>query len=189
MNVLFSLMIGIGLSAACGFRIFVPLLIMSIGSISGLLELSSNFAWIGTYTALIVFLAATIIEITAYFVPWLDNILDTIATPIAILAGITVMASCLHELSPLLKWSLSVIAGGSISGVIQVSSTVIRGVSTGITGGLANFIVAGIEIIASIVISIIAIIFPIVAFIVVLIVLFIIACKKKKLMQKQRTQI
>lgn len=44
METMLSIFVGVGLSAACGFRIFVPLLIMSIASLSGQLTLSPEFA-------------------------------------------------------------------------------------------------------------------------------------------------
>lgn len=88
MELLLSICLGIGLSAACGFRVFVPFLIMSISSLTGHLALSPNFQWIGTYPAVVSFAVASLLEITGYYIAWLDNLLDTIATPAAIIAGI-----------------------------------------------------------------------------------------------------
>src|SRR6185503_16400601 len=73
MQEVMSLFVGVGLAAACGFRIFVPLLAMSVAALSGHLTLGPSFQWIGSYPALIAFSAATVLEITAYYVPWLDN--------------------------------------------------------------------------------------------------------------------
>ena len=55
MDTILSVCLGIGLSAACGFRVFVPLLVMSIANLSGHLTLAHGFDWIGTYPALITF--------------------------------------------------------------------------------------------------------------------------------------
>ncbi|MFQ5931753.1 MAG: DUF4126 domain-containing protein, partial [Nitrospiraceae bacterium] len=90
METLLSICVGIGLSAACGFRVFVPLLVMSIASRGAHLTLAPGFEWIGTYPALLAFAIASCIEIAGYYVPWVDNLLDTIATPTAIVAGIVV---------------------------------------------------------------------------------------------------
>ena len=90
---LLGVIIGLGLSAACGFRVFVPLLVMSIASLSGHLTLSSGFEWIGTYPALLAFAVATVLEIAAYYIPWVDNFLDIIGAPAAIIAGMIAMAS------------------------------------------------------------------------------------------------
>ena len=98
METLLAIFVGIGLAAACGFRIFVPLLVMSVASLSGQLTLSPEFDWIGTYPALAAFTIATIFEIAAYYVPWLDNLLDTVAVPAATVAGTIVMASAVSDM-------------------------------------------------------------------------------------------
>src|SRR6267378_5007073 len=116
METLMSICLGIGLSAACGFRVFVPLLIMSIASLSGHLSLAHGFEWIGSYPALISFSVATCLEIAGYYIPWLDHLLDTMATPAAIVAGTIVTASMMTDVSPLLKWTLAIIAGGGAAG-------------------------------------------------------------------------
>ena len=117
MELFLSLCVGIGLSAACGFRIFVPLLAMSIAANSGHLKLVPSFEWVGSDTALITFAVATVLEIAAYYIPWLDNLLDTIATPAAVVAGTIVTASMVGGMSPFLKWTLAVIAGGGAGGL------------------------------------------------------------------------
>ncbi len=173
MEFILSLCLGIGLSAACGFRVFVPMLGMSVASMAGHLELSSGFEWIGTPPAFICFLAATSLEIVAYYVPWLDNLLDTIATPAAVVAGTITLAATVaptpmvSEMSPLLRWSLALIAGGSIAGIIQLSTVTLRGTSTVTTAGLGNFIVSTLELIMSVATTILAIALPIVCLLVV----------------------
>ena len=99
-EIILTVLMGIGLSAASGFRIFVPFLVISIASISGNLTLADSFGWIGTVPALITFSVATVLEIAGYFIPWVDNILDTIATPTAVIAGIILTASVITGMSP-----------------------------------------------------------------------------------------
>ena len=169
-----SLCLGIGLSAACGFRVFVPMLGMSVAALAGHLTLSPGFEWIGTTPAFICFLAATSLEITAYYVPWLDNLLDTIASPAAVVAGTITVAATLAptpmatEMSPLLRWSLAIIAGGSIAGIIQFSTVGLRGTSTVTTAGLTNFVVSTGELILSVATTILAIALPILCILLVL---------------------
>ena len=173
MEFILSLCLGIGLSAACGFRVFVPMLGMSVASMAGHLQLSHGFEWIGTPPAFICFLAATSLEIVAYYVPWLDNLLDTIATPAAVVAGTITLAATVaptpmvSEMSPLLRWSLALIAGGSTAGIIQLSTVTLRGTSTLTTAGLGNFIVSTLELIMSVATTILAIALPIVCLLVV----------------------
>src|SRR5687767_3523804 len=116
MEMLLSVCVGLGLSAACGFRIFVPLLVTSIAAHSGHLNLAPSFDWLGSPAALTAFSVATALEVGAYYIPWLDNFLDTVATPTAVVAGTMMTASMITDVSPFLKWSLSVVAGGGIAG-------------------------------------------------------------------------
>src|SRR5262245_45624492 len=123
MELALSICLGIGLAAACGFRVFVPLLGVSMAALAGHVQLAEGVAWVGTWPALVCFLTATILEIGAYYIPWLDNLLDTIATPAAVVAGTIAMGSVVTDMSPLLKWTLALIAGGGTAGLIQ-SATV-----------------------------------------------------------------
>lgn len=176
-NNILGLLLGISLAAAVGFRIFVPLLIMSLASLGGYLSLSSGFEWIGSVPAVIIFGAATIFEIAAYFIPFVDNLLDTIAGPAAVVAGTVVMASTIVELDPLLKWTLAIVAGGGAAGLVQSLTTITRGASSLSTAGLGNPVISTTETTASIGISILAILFPL--FIGSLILIFLIWVGKK----------
>jgi len=168
---------GIALSAACGFRVFVPMLVMSIASYSGPplslpsslewinsltghISLAPGFEWIGSPVAVKAFGIATICEIAAYYIPWLDHLLDHIASPAAVIAGVLVMASSVTGLSPFLHWTLAVIAGGGIAGIIQGVTVGARAGSTVTSLGTTNWIVATIEWIGSVVLSILALLIP-----------------------------
>ena len=162
-EVMLSLGVGVGLAAACGFRVFVPLLITSLAVKTGHLEVVESFAWLGSDAALASFAVATAIEVFAYSIPWLDNALDGIASPSAVIAGTIVMASFVPEMDPWLKWSLSVIAGGAAAGAVQSVTAVLRGASTATTGGLANPVVSTGEAVASTGLSVTAVFMPAVA--------------------------
>lgn len=155
--------IGVGLAAACGFRVFVPMLILSITANADYVTLSEGFQWIGEWPAIAVFAVATVLEIGAYYLPWLDNLLDTISTPAAVIAGVVVAAACVYDMNPLLKWSLAVIAGGGAAGTIKVGLAGLRLGSTTTTAGTGNFLVSTFEWLASIVMSILAVFLPILA--------------------------
>jgi hypothetical protein len=161
LELVLSVCLGVGLAAACGFRVFVPLLGISTAALAGHVDLASGFDWVGTWPALACFLTATILEIAAYYVPWIDNALDSIATPAAVVAGTIVAASVISDMSPLMQWTLAVIAGGGTAGLIQTSTVALRGASTVTTGGTANFLVATAELIASVCTTILAILLPI----------------------------
>lgn len=174
MQELLGLFIGLGLSATCGFRVFVPLLGMSIAFRAGTLTFAPGFEWLGSWPALLSFSIAVLIEVAGYYIPWVDNLLDSIATPAAVIAGTIATASVITEMDPYLKWTLAVIAGGGIAGLVQGSSVLIRGASTASTGGIANPILSTGELTASITGTIISIFLPIVAFVLVLFLVFLI---------------
>jgi hypothetical protein len=163
MDLLLSVCVGLGLAAACGFRVFVPLLGMSIAANAGHLSLAKGFAWIGSDIALVAFSIATLLEIGGYYIPWVDNFLDTVATPAAIVAGTVVTASMVGDVSPFLKWSLAVIGGGGAAGIIQAGTVLTRGASSVGTAGLANPILATVELGGSILTTILAMFLPLFA--------------------------
>jgi hypothetical protein len=149
MEIFLGLIIGVGLSAACGFRVFVPFLGLSIAALSGHLRLTQGFEWIGSWPALVAFATATILEIGAYYIPWLDHLMDTLTTPAAIVAGSIITASLVGNLSPFLKWALAIIAGGGVAGLVQAGTVMLRGTSTTTTGGFGNVLVSTGEVIGS----------------------------------------
>lgn len=163
-----AVLTGVGLAAACGFRIFLPLLALNLASTFGCIGLAPGFEWIAGIQVTIAFGLATALEIAAYYVPWLDNIMDTIASPVSVIAGTIVTASLITDMPPSLKWTISIIAGGGIAGLLQGATVALRAKSTLFTGGLGNSIVASLELAASIVVSILSILIPIVAFILTL---------------------
>ncbi len=184
-KVLLSLVMGLGLSASCGFRVFVPLLAASIATKMGILHLGEGFLWMGSTAALICFGAATIFEIGGYYIPFIDNILDTIMTPASVIAGTLLTASAiLPDIDPMLKWGLGIIVGGGSAGIIQAGTALTRATSTATTAGVANPLVATIEHILAIVGSIFSIIIPfviaaIVCIVIVVLLFFMIRYFKK----------
>lgn len=163
METLLSLMLGIGLSAACGFRMFVPFFAMSIAAVSGHLDLASGFDWIGTYPALITFAVATCIEVAGYYIPFVDELLDVIETPFSFVAGTVLTASTVIDMSPLLKWTLAIVAGGGIAGVTKGLTGVARLTSTLTTAGLGNPLLSTMELGTSATLSILALTLPLLA--------------------------
>lgn len=161
MELLFSVALGIGLSAACGMRIFAPFAVMSAAALAGQLSLSPGFAWIGTYEALVAFGVATLVEIISYYIPWVDNLLDAIATPTAVVAGAVATAAVLTDTSPLMRWTLAAIAGGGTAGIIQMSTTWLRGISSVTTGGLGNFVIATGEWLGAFTTATLTVLFPV----------------------------
>ena len=164
-ELILSVIVGVGLSAACGFRVFIPPLVMCIAAKAGHVSFGADFVWMETNVALVAFSIAAILEIGAYYIPWLDNALDTIAAPAAVVAGTMTTAAMLGDISPWMKWSLAAIAGGGAAGAVQVTTTVARGASSVLTGGLGNWVVSTGEGIGAVITAILAIVVPILVFI------------------------
>lgn len=160
MQIIIALCLGITLSAACGFRVFVPPLAMSLAAISGHFPLASGFEWVGTKEAAIALGIATSFEVFAYYIPFVDNLLDTVQIPVAVGIGTVITAATLGHTDPVLQWTLAAIAGGGVAGVTKTLASLTRLASTGMTGGLGNFVIATVEAVGSISLTILGLTFP-----------------------------
>src|SRR5262244_983503 len=135
-----SIVLGVGLAAAAGFRVFLPMLVVSVASYTGHLSLGDSFAWLGTPAALTMLGAAALAEIAAYYIPGIDNLLDALATPAAFVAGTIVSAAVMTDLPPMVKWTAAIIAGGGVAGLTQGVTAMLRPKSTVLTGGFVSAI-------------------------------------------------
>lgn len=174
-------LVGLSLASASGFRVFLPPFILSLAVRTDTLDTyipdlsGTEFAIFDSNAAVLVLGIACLAEFGAYYVPWLDNILDTIATPAAVVSGVGMTSIALVGSDPIIQWSFAIIAGGGSAGVIQVATVAIRGLSSTITLGFGNSFVASGENIASVILTFAALIAPLLAaifaiFIVVLLV-------------------
>jgi hypothetical protein len=162
-DIVLSIALGVGLAAAVGFRVFVPLLVMSGAAYTGHLTLSDSFAWLATPTALAMLSVAAIAEILAYYIPGVDNLLDAIATPVALVAGTVAAAAVMTDLPPVVKWTAAVIAGGGAAGLTQSVSSLLRAQSTVTTGGLGNVVISTGELGGALLVSLLALLAPLAA--------------------------
>lgn len=165
-----SICLGIGLASATGFRVFLPVFALSLASYFNIIPINESWAWIGGIPALVSFGAAMIFEIFGYYIPFIDNLLDTIATPLAAIAGFVVMASTLVDINPTLTTILAIIAGGGTASAMQGMTAMTRLASSVKTAGIGNPVVATAETGTAITLSTLAIFLPIVAVILVVII-------------------
>ena len=190
-GIVIAAFMGISLAAASGFRVFLPPFLMSLAVKVNLIDIDlvgSQFEFFTSTPAIIILGIATVAEFAAYYTPWIDNILDTIATPAAVLAGIGVTAISLEGSEPIVQWAIAVIAGGGMSAIIQTATVATRGISSTFTLGVANPVVATSENIASVALTIIAILFPILAIVfAVLLALLLISRRINKNQEKTAT--
>ncbi len=167
-----SIALGVGLAAATGLRLFLPMLVVSVAAYSGHLPLSDNFAWLATPAALVLLSVAALAEILAYYIPGLDNLLDTLATPAAFVAGTVIAAAVITDLPPMVKWAAAIIAGGGIAGLTQTTSAVLRAKSTVLTGTLGNPVIATAEVGGSLLVSLMALVAPLLTLVVIVVLLW-----------------
>ena len=181
-EIIAAVAIGIGLSASCGFRVFVPMLVASIAAKAGVLPVQEGFEWLASWPALISFSAATIAEILAYYIPFVDNLLDTVTTPLAIGGGTLLLTSVLPIDSNLLKWTGGFIVGGGAAATIQGGSVLTRLASSKLTAGVGNPVVSTGEHVAAIGTSVLSLVIPIfIAIIILGLILFLIIKFRNKL--------
>jgi len=181
-----SIFLGIGLAASVGFRVFLPLFALSIASYFGVWDLNESWEWIGSLAAVFTLGVATLVEIFAYFIPWVDSVLDSIAIPLAAIAGTAVMVATISDLDPVVTWSLAIIAGGGTATAIRGASATSRLASTATTGGLGNPVISAVETGTAVVVTTASIFVPILAVVLVIIILIIIFSVYRKLRPRLR---
>lgn len=163
-----SLLIGIGLSAAAGFRLLVPFLALSIAAIFGHFPVAPEVQWVNSFPALEALAVALLLEVLAFYIPWFDHVLDAITFPASIVAGTLITAAFTSHLDPFLQWSLAIVAGGGAAAATKTLAGGSRLTSTLTTGGFGNFIVATLEVVAAIVLSTLALVLPKLAIVLVI---------------------
>jgi len=169
---LLSVALGIGLAAATGFRVFVPLLVAGIAAHAGYLPLSDGFQWLASTPALITLGTAAAVEVLAYYVPGVDHVLDLIASPATVVAGMVASAAVMTHVPPSVMWPVAIIAGGGTAGLAKGSAALLRAKSALLTGGLANPVVATLETVGATGLAIFAIVLPLACLAVVIALLF-----------------
>jgi hypothetical protein len=167
-----AIALGIGLSASAGFRVFVPLLVAAVAGKTGILPLSEGFLWMSSWAAIICFGTATILEILAYYIPVVDNLLDAVNTPLAIAGGTLLATSVLPGDHELLKWVSGLLVGGTSAGIIHAGTSLLRFASTKTTAGAGNAVLSTGEHIAAFGTSISALFIPLFVAVVILFFLF-----------------
>jgi Domain of unknown function (DUF4126) len=179
-----SIVLGIALAAATGFRVFLPLLVVGAAAHTGHLTLDNSFAWLGTPSALIMLSVAALVEILAYYIPVVDNLLDTLATPAAAVAGTIVAAAVMTDVPPMVKWTAALIAGGGIAGLTQGVTGLVRGHSTVLTGGLGNPVIATAELGGALLMTFLALAAPVAAIALIVVFLWLMLRLLRRLFSK-----
>jgi hypothetical protein len=160
METLIAVSVGLGLAAAAGMRVFLPLFVLGLAGSSGMVPLAPGWEWVASSAALLGLGTAMALEIAAYYVPWVDQALDVVATPAAVIAGMIATASVLFDVPPLLRWAVVIVGGGGVAGLTQGMSVLTRLKSTTLTGGMANPVVSTMEWIGALAVAAMAVLLP-----------------------------
>ena len=174
MDLYLKILIGLGLSAASGFRLFVPFAILSIFSISGIYNTTSTPFIFSSDLFLVIFIILSVSEVLLFYNPWIDNMLDLISTPASIFSGIILTYFVLYDMEIYLRLLISVILGGLVSLNVQLLTVKARSSTSIFSKGNGNQIVSTIENISSIFISILVLKFPLAGIFVSAIIIYLI---------------
>ena len=181
-----SAFIGIGLAAATGFRVFMPMFAVSLASYLGWIPMNESFEWLAGLPTLITTGIAMVAEILAYYIPFIDHLLDTISVPLATIAGSVIFASQFADIGTFPQWALALIAGGGTAAAISSGFAGTRAASTATTGGLGNSVVATTETAGAGIMSFLALVAPVIAFIAAVALIITVLVLGKKLWRKFR---
>jgi hypothetical protein len=180
LDTLLSIGVGVGLAAAAGLRVFVPLLALSAAAKWGGFPIADRFTWLQSDLAFGILAVATVAEVAAYYIPVVDNVLDGLAAPFAVAAGIVLSAAVMTDLPPEVRWAAAIIAGGGTAGIVHGLTSITRLKSTALTAGLGNPVIATAELVGSVITSIVVIVLPVVAIAVVLTLLLVIRAIRRR---------
>jgi hypothetical protein len=183
---LLSIALGVGLAAATGFRIFVPLLIAGLAARVGYLPLGDGFQWLSSTPALLTLGTAAVFETLAYYIPGVDHVLDVVASPATLAAGAVASAAVMTDIPPAVMWPVAIIAGGGAAGLTKGSTALLRAKSGAMTAGLANPVVSTIETVGATGLSLLAIVVPLVCLVAVVVLLVWAARKAGRLLFGRR---
>ncbi|MBD0335889.1 MAG: DUF4126 domain-containing protein [Cyanobacteria bacterium Co-bin13] len=172
MEGLLHVAVGIGLSTAAGFRILVPFLVMSVSAHAGYLKLAPEMAWMGSTAAIIGFAIATLLEVLVYFVPLVANAMDAIELPLAAIAGTILTAAVTADIDPFLRWSLALVAGGTVAGTTEAFMGLTRLASTVAAGPIGTVGVSLAELFSSILLAVLAILVPVLVLVILAVLIY-----------------
>jgi hypothetical protein len=157
-----SVALGIGLAACAGLRAWLPLLLAGALARFGFIELGPAFRFIASNRALVLFGAATLVEIVGDKFPAVDHALDALSTVLRPAAGTLLAASVMWQVSdPLTALALGAAVGAPAALVPHAAKSLLRAGSTALTGGLANPVLSFVEDVAAVVLFILAVVVPV----------------------------
>ncbi|NLU62489.1 DUF4126 domain-containing protein [Rhodococcus sp. HNM0563] len=159
---LLAVLLGLGLAAATGLRTFLPLLMLSAAvhfELFGIV-VGDSMSWVGSTAALTALTIATVTEVLADLIPFVDNALSLAGTVTRPIAGALVAWAALSNLDPAWAAIAGIVVGAPTALAVSTAQTGTRAVSTATTAGVGNPVLSVIDSVASFVTSLISLVLP-----------------------------
>ena len=137
-TLLASLVLGVSLAASCGLRAFLPLFVLGMGARLGLVDLGDAFEWLGHTPALLALGVGVVCELLGDKIPFVNHVLDLLATPLRAVAGMLVLAATVVDMPIWIVALLAIILGGGVALAVHVTKSGLRGASTAATAGASS---------------------------------------------------
>ncbi len=154
-----SLILGVSLAAACGLRAFLPLFVAGMAARLGFVDLGEAFQWLCATPCLLALGVGVVVELLADKVPFLNHLLDLIATPVRTGAGMLVVAATLVDVPTWIVALLALIVGGGIALTVHLARAGMRVTSTAASAGAATPAVSLLEDVVAAVVAVCSVVF------------------------------
>ena len=159
MEALFGIGTAFGLSTSAGLNAYIPLLLVSVLTRFGILDLQEPYTVLGNIWVIAVVSVLLLVEVFVDKIPAVDTVNDVVQTAVRPAAGALLFAAnanVITDINPV----IAVIAGLFLAGTVHTAKGAVRPLVTASTGGMGNWVVSIIEDVIAVVASILAIIMP-----------------------------
>lgn len=183
-----SVVLGVSLAASCGLRAFLPLFVLGAGARLGLVDLGDAFQWLAHTPALLALGIGVILELLADKIPFVNHVLDWLATPLRALAGMLVLAAAIVDLPTWVVALLAIIIGGGVALAVSVTKSGIRKTSSAVTAGASTPVHSFVEDVVCLLSTVFSLVFWIVALVIAAGALLLFGVSARAVCQRLRTK-
>lgn len=183
-------LLGLGLAAATGLRVFLPLLLLALAVKFELfgIRLNPEMEWLVADAAVAALGVASLVEVLADKIPVVDNLLQAVGLVIRPIAAVVAAGSVFWAVDPLTAAVAGLIVGAPAALAFAGASGGARATSTATTGGIANPVLSLIEDLAVGVLVISALVAPLLVPLVVLVALWLVVSLFLRARRRRRAQ-
>ncbi|HEU0014834.1 MAG TPA: DUF4126 domain-containing protein [Longimicrobium sp.] len=171
MDALSAVAFGVVLAACAGLRAFLPVFSASLAARVMELPLPDYLAWLDRADTLVLFGAATLLEVLGDKVPFVDHLLDSVQVAVKPVLGVVAAIPFLYQLSPEYAAALGIAMGAPLALGVHATKATVRVGSTATTGGLGNPVLSVLEDVAAAGAVVLAFIAPVLALVLTVVLL------------------